>query len=90
MTKQLKAKLHHVNLVKRLLLTLITASGVTAFIADAATPAEDIERVRTELTKMIPPAQNAEIHGVSGEFCLCVCIRRSCADRRVAQYQRAG
>jgi len=61
MTKQLKAKLHHVNLVKRLLLTLITASGVTAFIADAATPAEDIERVRTELTKMIPPAQNAEI-----------------------------
>jgi len=90
MTKQLKAKLHHVNLVKRLLLTLITASGVTAFIADAATPAEDIERVRTELTKMIPPAQNAEIVETPAENVYRMEFQGKCADRRVAQYQRAG
>ena len=61
MTKPLKANTLKANPLKILLLTLTAALSVTAFVADAATPAEDIERVRVELIKMIPPAENAEI-----------------------------
>jgi len=56
MTKPYKA-----NSFKVLLLTLTAALSVTAFAAQAATPAQEIERVRAELTKMIPPAESAEI-----------------------------
>ncbi|MFT6408149.1 MAG: thiol:disulfide interchange protein DsbC [Arenicella sp.] len=56
MTKPLKA-----NPLKILLLTLTAALSITTFSAQAASVAEEIERVRAELVKMIPPAIDAEI-----------------------------
>ncbi|MBL4671654.1 MAG: DsbC family protein [Arenicella sp.] len=56
MTMSLKA-----NSMKVLMLTLTAALSMTAFSVQAASDAEKIERVRTELVKMIPPAIDAEI-----------------------------
>jgi thiol:disulfide interchange protein DsbC len=49
------------NPLKVLILTLTAALSVTAFSVQAANVADDIERVRAELIKMIPPAIDAEI-----------------------------
>jgi thiol:disulfide interchange protein DsbC len=62
MTKLLKA-----NTFTVLLLTLTAALGITSFSAQAASVAEDIERVRSEITKMIPPAKDAEIVTTAAE-----------------------
>lgn len=47
--------------LKAILLTLTAALSVNHMTASAASSAEKIERVRAELTKMIPPAKDAEI-----------------------------
>jgi len=56
MTKSLR-----VNPIKVLMLTLTAALSMSAVSAQAASDAEKIERVRSELIKMIPPAAGAEI-----------------------------
>jgi len=45
--------------LKALLLTLTSSLGLIAFSANAQS--DEIERVRAELMKMIPPAESAEI-----------------------------
>lgn len=62
MTKPLKA-----NPLKVLIFTVTAAFSVTAFSAQANTIADDIERVRAELIKMIPPAIDAEIVETAAE-----------------------
>ncbi|MGK0375717.1 MAG: thiol:disulfide interchange protein DsbC [Arenicella sp.] len=62
MTKPLKA-----NPLKVLIVTVTAAFSVTAFSAQANNIADDIERVRAELIKMIPPAIDAEIVETAAE-----------------------
>jgi len=47
--------------LKALLLTLTTALSIGAATTQAASSAKDIEKVRAELIKMIPPAAQSEI-----------------------------
>jgi thiol:disulfide interchange protein DsbC len=55
------------NPLKVLIVTVTAAFSVTAFSAQANNIADDIERVRAELIKMIPPAIDAEIVETAAE-----------------------
>ena len=53
--------------LKALLLTLLAVSSLTTLAAQAVLDDQAIERVRTELSKMIPPARDAEIVATPAE-----------------------
>lgn len=53
--------------LKALMLTLTVVSSFTATTSQAASSDQEIERVRTELVKMIPPAVDAEIVATPAE-----------------------